>query len=159
MGVTQKPGSVYFEGLVFGYCPLEKRYRVFILKPLMDQGVFVLNVSEIKDLVPDCCILLGSGISRFSERVSEPRRANEGILDILKSIVDEDGRVDIGGHLQVGICSEKGFKNVPIVQTGPLREGVEVNFLGYDVSKYRHIVGFEVGYFAIHIPDNPEKNS
>ncbi|WP_439865562.1 hypothetical protein ACTAB9_14425 [Pseudomonas syringae] len=158
MGPNQKPESVYFKGLVFGYCPLEKRYRVFILEPRIAHNDFVLHVGEVANLVPDRCIVIGSGAGRFFDRVKEPRKENEGILELSKSIVDEEERVDVGGYLQVGICSEEGFKNVPIVQAGPSREGVEVNFLGYDISRYRNIVGFEVGYFAIHIPDPPEKN-
>jgi hypothetical protein len=157
LGATQKPESAFFKGLVFGYCSLEKRYRIFILEPKIENQDFSLHVGEVEALAPNRCIVLGSGTARFFERAKEPRRNNEGILEILKSIVDEDGRADVGGHLQVGICSEEGFKNVPIVQTGPTRDGVEVNFLGYDVSKYRNIVGFEVGYFAIHIPDPPRE--
>lgn len=154
MGVNQKPESVYFKAFVFGFCPLEKRFRVFILEPQMESGLLKMHVGEVASLVPNRCVVLGSGTETFFERVRGPRKDNEGILDIVKSVVDRGGRPDVGGHLQVGFCTEDGFKNVPILQTGPLREGVEVNFLGYDISRYREIVGFKVGYFAIHIPDS-----
>lgn len=153
MGLSQDPKSAFFEGLVFGYCPVEHRYRAFILKPEFKAGEFMMAVGEVDALTPNNCIVLGSGRDRFFERCREPRKENEGIADIVKSIIDEDERPDVGGYLQVGICSPDGFKNVPILQTGPNRDGVEVNFLGYDVSKYKHILGFDVGYYAIHMPD------
>lgn len=153
MGPNQDPRSVFFEAMVFGFCPVEQRYRVFILQPKVDAFSCSMNVGEVEVLTPNKCFVLGRGRERFFERAREPRTDNEGIVDIVKSIVDEDERVDVGGYLQIGICSPHGFKNVPIIQAGPDREGVEVNFLGYDVSKYRNIVGFEVGYFGIHLPD------
>lgn len=124
-----------------------------MLEPKVDAFSCTMNVNEVDSLTPNKCLVLGSGRERFFERVREPRRDKEGIVDIVKSIVDEDQRVDVGGYLQVGVCSSHGFKNIPLIQTGPDREGVEVNFLGYDISKFRNIVGFEVGYYGIHLPD------
>ena len=153
MGPNQDPQSAFFEAIVFGFCPVEQRFRAFTLTPKVDAVSFSMYVEEVVGLTPNKCLVLGSGRDRFFDRAREPRRNNEGIVDIVKSIVDEHERVDVGGYLQIGICSPGGFKNVPIIQTGPDREGVEVNFLGYEISKYREIVGFEIGYYGVHLPD------
>jgi hypothetical protein len=95
------------------------------------------------------CILIGSGAESFQLKAAELNGKPGGVLDILAGIVEDDSRKDVGGFLQFGMCSPKGYKNIPIVQRSPNGGPLEVNFLGYDVSKYKSIISFDVGYYAI----------
>lgn len=148
-GIKESQSQFFFDGLIFGFCPAEKRFMAFVMVSSLAGGLFHFNIGRIL-VEPGWYLPIGSGESAFvalrKELQDEP---DAGVISTLREMVKRETRSDVGGYLQVGICNKLGFRVVPVLDTSRGPGEAFVSFLGWDTSEYKGLDGYTIGYSAI----------
>jgi hypothetical protein len=158
IGSESNINQYFFESFIFGFCPKEKEYRAFALKPKIDKGSFLLQ-KEIVNVKPLTFYPIGSGTSSFVNlsRELDNTHPDPGVLSTLKELLNRETIRDVGGYFQIGVSSRKGFNLIPILDDAG--EGnCNVSFLGWDVAKIGSGENFTIGPRAIELTGRHPRN-
>jgi hypothetical protein len=142
-----------FQGIVFGFCGRENRFRAFKITPNLDQDVHV-DVSEQNLDRPEHLIAIGSCADLLCERVKADRpllyadcldakmkelREIDLPKRALQKLIDEKIDDRIGGGLQYGWGTSAGFEPAShmIGLAAPLPSGrnAALTVLGFDITE------------------------
>ncbi|MFM0002754.1 hypothetical protein PQR57_17170 [Paraburkholderia dipogonis] len=150
MGAAERPENAFFDGMIFGFCPATKRFRAFAIVSSMATGEFRMNFAELI-LAPNRFHPMGSGTGAFLALDAQLSREHRepGVLTTLGEMVRREVQADVGGHAQIGICDQRGFRVQPILNPGTA--GATLSFLGWDTSMASRFEGYEIGYNAVKI--------
>ncbi|WP_211482711.1 hypothetical protein [Duganella sp. CF458] len=151
LGATDSQSTYFFEGMIFGFCPIANRYKAFSIAPSLESGTFQMQFAEIP-IVPDLCYAIGSGTAGFLKLNEELSKSHPdpGVMTTLAEMVRREVQPDVGGHLQIGICTRTGFSAHPFINLGDGPGKRFLSFLGWDVSSATEALdGFRIGYRAV----------
>jgi hypothetical protein len=107
-------------GIIFGYCPVENRYRLFLIYPYITNVEFRVEVEEI-DIVIGSVFSMGSGREEFDRLLKIPNSAgNErSVLEVFTQVLNEDSVNDVGGHPQILEAQRDRVIIVPVLAQDP----------------------------------------
>lgn len=149
LGVGAEITSFFFTGLIFGFCPVRGEYAAYQIKPTLEPELDV-KVTRLP-LGPGQLHVIGSGTSEFLTD-SEKRKQEKEFYDpieTLKTMLGEEWRKDVGGHIQYGECREGHFRILPVLKPNdgdPAKW--PVGFLGWDVADVK-VSGYNIGYNSV----------
>lgn len=151
LGAVDNPRSVFFEGMIFGYCHATKSLKAFITYPNLVSNEFSMTFGELST-APGYCHPMGSGADRFvtlNEELSHTH-PNPGVLTTIGEMIVQEVQSDVGGHVQMGIADQReGFRLMPILSPGD--GGARVSFLGWEPDGAPQFDGYTIGYSAYKI--------
>lgn len=127
-----------------GWCPFRNAWRIFHIRPVIEDGLQI----RIKEFIPsnaDDLLLLGDHQIEVQEEVAKVRADYEASSlpwwrapsRALLRILERRQFGSIGGHLQIGIAAEatKGFSLSTVVHPGIVGQThATVKFLGMDTK-------------------------
>lgn len=151
LGATERPEAYFFEGMIFGFCPATHAFKAFAIVPSLATGAFQMHIAEMI-LGPNRFHPMGSGTQAFLELDAELSKSHRdpGVMTTLSEMLCREVQPDVGGHLQIGICTKEGFNACPVLNSGEGPEQRFVSFLGWDVAPATALLeGYRVGYRAI----------
>jgi hypothetical protein len=142
-----------FEAIVFGWCPLERDYRAFVITPDRTSSPLVMAVNEQQLHESDFVALLGSHRVVVRDEIRRVLSAMQGQnlkrapKRAIKNLVANGTLNDIGGTLQIGTATPVGFELKSYVR--PLvvgRPQAARYFLGIDIDQEigpvgHHLIG------------------
>lgn len=144
---------LWFQGLLFGHCPVEKRFKLFLLMPYMDSSTFVMKAEELT-LKMGTAIPIGTGAAEFT-RLAQRTNAlgkTRDALDVFLEVVEGGQVATVGGHPQIAIATMAGVEILPVlapVATDPDKLSIQIN--GFEVSSIEGLDGFSYALRAIGI--------
>jgi hypothetical protein len=157
--VVQRIGQRYileimadFEAVVFGWCPVEHRYRAVLLSPETKCANRHVSAYEQPLYNTEFVSLLGVHRTEVTSEITTVLQELEGLplkrapKIAIQNLVSKGSLPAIGGTLQIGTATELGFElksyERPIISGQPLSARF---FLGIDID---HDIG-QVGSYAI----------
>ncbi len=150
LGMRDSPQQYFFDGLVFGYCPVAAGYKAFRIGPSVVDGMVQIEATELP-LDIGTVHAIGSGREEFGRLYVRAANAS-GVanpISVLKEMLRSQAVEDVGGHIQFGMDDNSGFRILPIV----IEEGDPRNwpttFLGWDSMSASPINGYTIGYRAV----------
>ncbi|MGE1156564.1 hypothetical protein [Pseudomonas kitaguniensis] len=148
-GALEFQSQSFFDAFIFGFCPSENRFVAFVIVSSTAGGAFHFNIARVvlgdRNYLP-----IGSGESEFVSLMTELKgNKDAGVITTLREMVKRETRKDVGGHLQIGVTTKKGFNVVPVLDTSNGPGEAFVSFLGWDATSYKGLDGYTIGYSAI----------
>jgi hypothetical protein len=141
-----------FEFLLFGFCPIAARFRVFYFSARPDSDSLNVETSEKQLVDAPETIAIDSGAAAFKRRFDEWVRTGHytGALRlpsaVIAQLIRERSNLDIGGDVQIAYADKAGLKRLqhvePISLTSPF---LRMTFLSQDVQSFGNIASFFVG--------------
>lgn len=109
-----------FEGYIFGYCQIAKKFRLFYIVPETTNTTFRVHSIEY-DLGESGVSAIGSGIKEFQTQIQTPNSAglNRPVLDVALQVMQEGKVESVGGNPQLLLARETGVVYYPIVTQNP----------------------------------------
>lgn len=144
---------IFFQGLVFGYCPLKKIHCAYLIEPNVSQDSFSVECKEI-NIDDGSLITIGSGKDEFLRQLEILNSAGNprGVFDIVSQIMEEDNVSDVGGYPQVAEATEEGVNIVPVLtQSRSNLDQATLIVNGFEVSEFNLPEGLGIGLNAIGI--------
>ncbi|BAL26885.1 hypothetical protein AZKH_p0002 (plasmid) [Azoarcus sp. KH32C] len=147
LGVSDNNKSYFFDALVFGFCPVERVFKAYMLVSNIATGTFRMLLAEML-IGPDRYHSIGSGSTAFEKLHVELEQFhhNPGVLTTLEEMLKREVQPDVGGHLQIGVSKTTGFRIIPVLNRGDGPGKAYVSFLGWDTTSARMFEGYSVGY-------------
>ena len=136
---------------MFGYCPVERSLKRFVLSPEIDGNVFEVKVSS-ENLSMGGPLALGSGADAFRLAFNKAIASGRSprTFDLFREIMNELSVSTVGGFPQVAVANELGVTSKPLLMQSP--HNLDVAFLsinGFDLSAANGMDGFEFGFEAV----------
>jgi hypothetical protein len=142
-----------FQSIVFGFCPVEKKLKCFLLTPQVNPTTFSVEIQEHLP-GPGDVLAIGAGAAEFDRRldIKNALGQNRRILDVFREVI-EQGRVPtVGGHPQFAVASENGVELNPIlVQDENNPDVVTAKINGFNLADINGVEGFQFGLKALGI--------
>jgi len=142
-------GGAACEIALVGGCPVEGQIKIFYLYPETgDSGFSYVTESYSDQIVKDeFVLLLGADKERIARRIDEEREG-QGVCwwrtpkRVIDSEVSDPLHESIGGHAQLGICTQTGFDVYSLCRPRePGKPAAYLNYLGFDVSHDIGVIG------------------
>jgi hypothetical protein len=136
-----------FTALIFGWCNINHRLEAYKLVPTLQSQISVN--SECMDVSKP--VAIGSGANEFDECLKSLRAgadASRPRLPLLavERLVASETRDDVGGDIQLGRASSKGFQIMTRVHPEvPGRSKAMISFLGIDTLELGHVGTCRIG--------------
>jgi hypothetical protein len=140
-----------FEAMVFGWCPLERGYCAFVVKPDPASSPLAVSISQQRLYEPDFVALLGTHQSEVRDEIrrmlltmqgQELKRAPKLAL---QNLVANESLRGIGGTLLIGTSTPLGFELKSYVRPVVVGQPAAARyFLGIDIDQ-------EIGQVGHHI--------
>jgi hypothetical protein len=153
LGTGARVDQYFFSGMVFGYCLVARRYKAFLITPILQEVGFEMTFAEMStdahQIHP-----MGSGKQAFldlGDRLANTH-PDPGVFTTLGEMVRSEVQLGVGGHLQIGVCNQSGFRLIPILNAGGPAGTATVSFLGLGVTDASPFEGYEIGYNAVRVP-------
>lgn len=132
-----------FEASLFGYCPVEKTFKVFHLVPHIDKENFSYFINDYKIDGIEPVVIMGSGRVKFLEQMKKLKTEGDSYKRTarlpkiaIESIVDE-GQGDVGGSISIGIVPIQGsfqiYSSIQPIEKG--KPAARETFNGIDIDK------------------------
>jgi hypothetical protein len=140
----------FFEGMIFGFCPVCHAFKAYKIKPSLDTGTCQVGITELP-IAPDLQHAMGSGEKTFVE-LNEERVHKHGKPDpirTLEEMLELETPKDVGGSIQYGASGRRGFRVLPVLNTDGVPADWTASFLGWNVANAGDIDGYAIGYNAI----------
>lgn len=144
--------TVVFQGIIFGFCPRQKRYAMYQLEPLFSGGTFSFARGEAQ-LEAGRFFPIGSGTQSFVEMNEEMHRQNPtktGVMITFERYLQRQPRKDVGGHFQIGVCDRQGFGFMPVLTplSGEDRKA-SITHLGVELADFGDVDGYSTNSHAV----------
>lgn len=138
--------------IVFGALPSDKRLSAFHINAVLSTEI-EMEITELALVKEEKCYAFGSASSYFLDRLKSEADKTLNFLpfNLLRRILDEGVRKDIGGDIQVALASH-GSVLLPHVITPRLDRGendADVTFLGRNMVSIGNIGQCGLGRYAV----------
>jgi hypothetical protein len=132
-----------------GTCPVEREIKIFYLYPETGDSGFSYVTESYSDQIAtnEFVLLLGADKDRIARRI-EVEREGQGVSwwrtpkRVIDLEVSSPLHHSIGGHSQLGICTQSGFDVYSLCwprESG--KSAAYLNYLGFDVSRDIGVIG------------------
>jgi hypothetical protein len=110
--------------VIFGFLPTDQILKAFNLNASISEGAITVTMAELPLVKQELCAAFGSASTYFMNELSKEMKltGNFHPLNLLKRIIENEERNDIGGHIQVAIANSSGVM-LPHVVTERLDRG------------------------------------
>ena len=143
--------KVFFEGIIFGYCPYEKDFQLFKIQPEIKDSKFSVKCVPI-NLISGQCFAMGSGKNEFLEQIKRPNSAGNPreILEVVTQVMDESKVNDVGGFPQIAEATQEGVNLVPVLtQSQKDLDKSTLTINGFEINELELPDGLGVGMKSI----------
>ena len=148
---SRRVSPVLFQGLIFGFCPINSRYSLFVIEPKVCQESFSVESVEL-EMKEGSLIAIGSGKDEFIRRMKIPNSAgnSRSIIELFTQVMNEESVSDVGGHPQVAKAQKSGVTIIPVLSQD--RENLDKAIMtinGFNISNIKLDEGLTIGYEAM----------
>lgn len=100
-----------FYSIIFGYCPVDKKLKLFELSPNISPDKFSMDIIE-RSPIRGNLRAIGSGAQEFDRQldIKSSIGENRRVLDVFMQVVGGGAIQSVGGHPQIAIASVKGVE-------------------------------------------------
>lgn len=149
-----------FAAIIFGSCPQTRMFRGFEVKPRIEGGQLLVEVTEHDLSEEDLIIIIGSNPGLLRDRIKADLQAAHARGDIhpilaldrptraLQSIIADGADESVGGAIQQGWTGPSGFeivaKLMPITPRAPSPRNAGLFVLGFDIMDMQTIGAHQV---------------
>lgn len=147
LGTGELISQFFFDGFVFGFCPVVGDFKAFMTRAGFVDGAFLVDITERSVLPGNACVM-GSGTDEFLRIAGDRQREgkNDSPIAILKEMLRIQTVRSVGGHVQIGVDDTNGFRILPVVSQVGDPEEWSTTFLGWDATAAGPIGGYGIGY-------------
>ncbi|HDR9134965.1 hypothetical protein [Burkholderia vietnamiensis] len=147
LGAGELISQFFFDGSVFGFCPVVGDYKAFMTRAGFVDDVFVVDIVERSVRDGNACVM-GSGKDEFVRIAGERQREgrSDSPIAILKEMLKSQTVSSVGGHVQIGCDDTSGFRILPVVSQVGEPEDWATTFLGWDATASGPVGGYRIGY-------------
>jgi hypothetical protein len=146
----------FFAGLIFGYCPVRLEYTAYKFEPSLDSNSLTVTMEHLP-IGPNFLYVMGSGAKEFLA-AGEKRKETTGFYEpikVLKTMLGEETRQDVGGYIQFGESGVGDFRILPVIEPNDSNSAEwPVTFLGWDFTGADEVSGYKIGYNAVAFDEN-----
>jgi hypothetical protein len=152
--------NALFSALVFGFCHATKRFRIFEVRPRLNETPFTCDLVEHDVQQKNSVAIIGSCPGLLRDRIEADRKAatdrddSHPVLEeirpirALQALIDENADPSVGGMIQQGWATATGFelvsKMMPIQPRPPSTRNAGLFVLGYDIIDIQQVGGYMV---------------
>lgn len=131
---------------IIGFCARDAAFRAFRVVP--ESSAEGMNYSVLPlEMKPATYWSLDSGEQAFAE--FGKAFPDEALSDRFRRFIEAGVRQSVGGRLQAGVCTERGFLVPLVIERIPDSDRVSTWFSGIDTRDLSAIDDLDVGTFAL----------
>jgi hypothetical protein len=147
-----------FTSAVFGWCPHEQQFQIFLLEPAPCGSLISITVTKRCPINETEIVAFGSGMASFTEEVSRLReRIDSRGYSVripklaIEAMISTGTQSDIGGSISIGIASKFRFEPFSRVHTKePGNRRATISFNGIDLRPESiHVDQYIVGMMGM----------
>jgi hypothetical protein len=140
-----------FEGIVFGFCPIEARLKAFELFPKIGPHSFTVDIIECSP-VSGNVRGIGSGAQEFDRQLDLKNNIGENrrVLDAFMSVISGDAVRSVGGYPQIAIARQSGVELAMLLSQDDENPDLAAPMVnGFNTKLIGGLEGFSLGFKAL----------